>query len=151
VTLADLLRHEAGLPELDESLNIGDLSPQTIKTNVVGRVIEKQRPRYREGEFNRREYHSFTRGWVVNEIVRRVDPQGRTLGEIIRDDICGPLHVDAFIGLTDAEVPRVFPIENVSTGFMLRQSLLPQSWGRVIEPNFFELLGMASDWVGIIR
>ena len=42
-----------------------------------------------------------SRGWIVNEIVRRVDPQGRTIGEIIQEDINVPLGIDEkelFIG-----------------------------------------------------
>ena len=36
-------------------------------------------------------YHYLTRDIIVNEVVMRADPQGRTVGEIIRDDIAGPL------------------------------------------------------------
>ena len=31
-----------------------------------------------------REYHTITRGCILNEILIRVDPQGRTIGEIIK-------------------------------------------------------------------
>jgi hypothetical protein len=36
---------------------------------------------------NKREYHAVTRGLVINEIVRRVDPLGRTVGEFLRAEV----------------------------------------------------------------
>jgi CubicO group peptidase (beta-lactamase class C family) len=46
----------------------------------------------------KREYHGLTRGWILNEIFRRVDPEGRTIGQYLREEISGPLKADAFIG-----------------------------------------------------
>ena len=31
-----------------------------------------------------REYHAVTRGYILNEIFRRVEPSGRTMGEFLR-------------------------------------------------------------------
>ena len=35
----------------------------------------------------------------MNEIVRRVDPNKRTVGEIIRDEIAVPLQAEFYVGL----------------------------------------------------
>ena len=40
-----------------------------------------------DGTVSKRSYHAQTRGLVLNEVIRRVDPQGRTLGEILRQDV----------------------------------------------------------------
>jgi CubicO group peptidase (beta-lactamase class C family) len=40
-----------------------------------------------------RAYHSITRGWILNEIVMRVDPSHRTVGEFIRDEVAKPLNI----------------------------------------------------------
>ena len=45
-----------------------------------------------------------TRGLVLNELVRRVDPQGRTMGQILREDV-GIQGVR--VGLTQDELTRV--------------------------------------------
>ena len=104
---------------------------------------------YREGEFNRREYHGITRGWILNEIVRRVDTKGRTIGEILRADICEPLGgIGAYIGLSMQEMPRVTRVENPSMGFYLKQSLIPQAFGRKLDMNFFELVSAFVSYCG---
>ena len=42
-------------------------------------------PSYKDIE-SKTEYHALTRGLIINEIVRRIDPKGRTIGEIISED-----------------------------------------------------------------
>ncbi len=41
----------------------------------------------------KRSYHFLTRDIILNEIVRRADPAGRTVGEFIRDEIAIPLAI----------------------------------------------------------
>ena len=50
-------------------------------------MIEQHGLSYRPG--GKREYHAITRGWIVNELFRRVDPAGRTIGEFLRQEISG--------------------------------------------------------------
>ena len=45
-----------------------------------------------DGTVSKRSYHAQTRGLVLNEVIRRVDPQGRTLGEILRQKYYQSLH-----------------------------------------------------------
>ena len=51
--------------------------------------------------FQRREYHAITRGFVLQEIFRRVDPAGRTIGQFLQEEVFKPLSVDVFIGLAE--------------------------------------------------
>ena len=77
----------------------------------------------------------------MNEIVRRVDEKGRTIGEILQSDICDPLGgVDAFIGLSPAEMARVAPVEYPPFGYLIKQSLIPAAFGRKLDWNIFELV-----------
>jgi len=39
-----------------------------------------------------------SRGWVINEIVRRADPKGRTVAEILDEDISDKLGCDLHVG-----------------------------------------------------
>lgn len=56
--------------------------PDRIRENAVGAMIADQTPKHAPGA--KRAYHGLTRGWIVNEIVRRVDPKGRT----VRRHVC---------------------------------------------------------------
>ena len=62
LTVADLMRHEAGLASFDTSLDLEDLFTDSIKQNTVGRVIEGHSLRYNAGSNSKREYHALTRG-----------------------------------------------------------------------------------------
>jgi CubicO group peptidase (beta-lactamase class C family) len=53
-------------------------------------------------------YHALTYGWLVGELVRRVD--GRDIGRFVNEEIAGPLGVDLHIGLPDRLHHRVAPL-----------------------------------------
>ena len=42
LTIADVLRHEAGLTKFDATINPEDLTTERIKQNAIGELIEKQ-------------------------------------------------------------------------------------------------------------
>jgi len=141
VTVADLMRHEAGLASFDTSFDLEDLLTHNIKKNKVGEVVERQKQWFKEGKV--REYHAISRGWIANELVRRVDPHERTIGEILRKEICEPLGARAFIGLTDQELSNSCDLDSMKTSFVLLQSLRPKALGRGVDPNFLQLMMMA--------
>jgi CubicO group peptidase (beta-lactamase class C family) len=53
--------------------------------------------------------HAYTYGHLVGEVVRRVD--GRSLGQVWREDLAGPLGLDFHFGLRDDEVARCAEVE----------------------------------------
>ena len=55
-------------------------------------------------------YHAVTYGWLAGELVRRVDPQGRSLGGFVADEVAGPVGAEAWIGLPEALEHRVSPL-----------------------------------------
>ena len=57
-------------------------------------------------------YHPITFGYLAGEIFRRVD--GRTMGTALREDLAGPFGLDLWIGLPDAEHPRVADLQRPS-------------------------------------
>ncbi|WP_262500785.1 serine hydrolase domain-containing protein [Pseudohalioglobus sediminis] len=138
VTVADLMRHEAGLANFDTPLDAKDLFTENIKKNAVGQVIEQHELSY--GPDGKREYHAITRGWIVNELFRRVDPAGRTIGEFLREEISGPLGADVFVGLQEQERQRAFPVRPLGFAYQIWQSLLPRRLGRRVFHNAFQLL-----------
>mmetsp|Transcript_29791 Transcript_29791/g.79191 ORF Transcript_29791/g.79191 Transcript_29791/m.79191 type:complete len:454 (-) Transcript_29791:150-1511(-) len=90
-TVSMVMRHEAGLHQFDSPMCAVDLTTERVRSGSVTEVIAAQRPCHTPGE--KRKYHALSRGWIVNEIVRRADPQGRTVGEILEQEITVPLNL----------------------------------------------------------
>lgn len=99
VTIRQLLSHKAGLCAIDEPLDLAKLGDP----DKVAYAIGKQKPAWTPGE--RHGYHGITLGWYESELLRRTDPQGRTVGQYFRDEIAKPLGVEFYIGLP-SNVPR---------------------------------------------
>lgn len=141
LTVAELMRHEAGLANFNTSIALDDLLTENIKQNAVGRTIEEQTQQFLESDGNKREYHAVTRGWIVNELFRRVDPAGRTIGEFLQEDISGPLGVDAVIGVKKEQLARVSKVSPLGFLFQFLESLKPKFLGRRVIHNIFQILG----------
>ena len=106
VTVRQLLNHRAGLCAVDEPLN-----PEVLSDlDRVAEILARQRPAWEPG--TRQGYHYLTLGLCENELLRRVDPRGRSLGRFLREEIVAPLGEEFYVGLPP-EVPasRVATIE----------------------------------------
>ena len=80
IRLCDVLRHESGLSSFNFMHNDHDILRENLKTNSIGAVVEncsQHFPNSTNGVDTVRAYHGITRGFILNEIVRRVDPKGR--------------------------------------------------------------------------
>ena len=139
-TVADLMRHEAGLAAFDTTLDPVDFHPDRIQQNAVGAVVERQSFKRKPGEGGEREYHALTRGWIANELFRRVEPGGRTMGQFLREEISAPLGIDVFIGLHADELRRVSEVQLLGFGYQFAQGLVPRALGRRIELNLAQTL-----------
>jgi len=64
----------------------------------------------------------------MNEVFRRVDSMGRTMGEFVREEVCGALGIpgDFVIGATKEEAENNFAsLTGLSTSSILLQMTLP--------------------------
>ena len=114
VSVRQLLSHQAGLCAIDERLELADL----LDLDRVATVIAAQKPAWEPG--TRHGYHGITLGWYEGELIRRVDPQHRTLGRFFADEIAAPLELDFHIGLPDDVPPsRVARIDGYRPPEML--------------------------------
>ena len=84
------LTHQAGLSAIRKPLAANDI----YDWNKMCAELAAQEPWWPPGTAHG--YHAFTYGWLVGEIVRRVD--GRSVGRFFREEIAHPLALDAFIG-----------------------------------------------------
>ena len=98
VTVRQLLGHQAGLFAFAEPVDralIADLDRLAV-------VLARQTPEWAPG--SRQAYHALTLGFYEGELLRRVDPRHRSLGQFFRDEIASPLGLDFYIGLP-ASIP----------------------------------------------
>jgi len=80
IRVCDVLRHECGLVTLDKTVGFTDVLPSELRQrDAVAAIIQNQKPSWPKN--TKREYHGVTRGWILNEIFRRLDPNGRTMGD----------------------------------------------------------------------
>jgi CubicO group peptidase (beta-lactamase class C family) len=99
VTVRQLLSHQAGLFALDAPVDrevVGD-------SNRLAAALAQQKPAWEPG--TRQAYHAISLGFYESELLRRVDPQHRSLGQFFQDEIATPLGLDFYIRLPE-EIPN---------------------------------------------
>ncbi len=109
VTVRTLLAHQAGLSGVDVRLTARDLED----ADALATILARQAPAWPPG--TRHAYHAISLGFYQGELVRRLDPAGRSLGRYVRDEVAQVLGGDMYIGLP-ADVPdeRIAPIEKLN-------------------------------------
>lgn len=104
ITVRQLLAHQAGLFALAEPVDrsmVADL-------NRLAVVLARQKPAWEPG--TRQAYHALTLGFYEGELLRRVDPCHRSLGQFFHDEVATPLGEDVYIGL-----PETIPNSRLAT------------------------------------
>lgn len=95
ITVRQLLAHQAGLFALDVPVT-RDL---VMDFDRLASVLARQKPAWPPGE--RQAYHGITLGFYENELLRRIDPQHRTIGQFFQDEIATPLGLDLYLRLPE--------------------------------------------------
>ena len=99
ITVRQLLAHQAGLFAFDEPVDrnvVADL-------DRLAAVMARHKPAWEPG--TRQAYHGLTLGFYEGELLRRVDPRHRSLGQFFQDEIATPLGEDVYIRLPE-EIPN---------------------------------------------
>ena len=99
ITVGQLLAHQAGLFAFDEPVDrdvVANLDQLAI-------VMARQRPAWEPG--TRQAYHGLTLGFYEGELLRRIDPRHRSLGQFFQEEIARPLGEEFYIGLPP-EIPN---------------------------------------------
>jgi CubicO group peptidase (beta-lactamase class C family) len=93
ITVRQLLAHQAGLFAFDEPVNRSIVADP----DRLAAVLARQKPAWEPG--TRQAYHAITLGFYEGELLRRVDPKHRSLGQFFQDEIASPLGLDFYIRL----------------------------------------------------
>ena len=71
-------------------------------------MLARQTPEWAPG--TRQAYHAISLGFYESELIRRIDPRHRTIGQFFHDEIAAPLGIDAYIRL-----PESIPNQRLAT------------------------------------
>ncbi len=114
ITVRQLLAHQAGLFAFDEPVD------RSVVANLdrLATVLARQKPAWEPG--TRQAYHALTLGFYEGELLRRVDPQHRSLGQFFQEEIASRLGEEVYIRL-----PEAIPNSRLAT---------------MAPPTFFEVL-----------
>ena len=109
IRVRDIATHTSRLPGFDVPVSIDELTDDVRLADLLARQAPSTDPR---AAFC---YHALTYGWLMGELVRKVD--GRSIGRFFAEEIAGPLELEIWIGLPAEFETRVTSLE------------LAQNWG----------------------
>jgi CubicO group peptidase (beta-lactamase class C family) len=128
-----LLSHQAGVVALDE--------PAPTETfydwDRLCSLLAAQEPAWEPGTAHGESALFY--GHLAGELVRRID--GRGLGRFLREEVCGPLGMEFFFGLTAAEQARAVDLTGGDKYFNQRLAVgVPELYRRATEnpPGAFD-------------
>jgi len=99
ITVRQLLSHQAALFAFDAPVDkrvVADL-------DRLATVMAQQKPAWEPG--TRQAYHAISLGFYESELLRRVDPRHRSLGQFFQEELADPLGLDFYIRLPE-EIPN---------------------------------------------
>jgi len=132
ITVRQLLAHQAGLFAFDEPVG----KDVVADPDRLAIVLARQKPAWEPG--TRQAYHAITLGYYESELLRRIDPRHRSLGQFFQDEIATPLGLDFYIRLPESipnsrlatleragflAIVRGFPIRFTLAAFNLRSNI----------------------------
>lgn len=101
LSIAQVLSHQAGLSGISNP----DWAPEDwYDWDKTCAELAGQDPLFPPGSASG--YHPVTFGYLAGEIARLTDKNMRSLGSILREDLCAPNDIDVWIGLPEAEQHR---------------------------------------------
>jgi CubicO group peptidase (beta-lactamase class C family) len=121
VTLSHLMTHSAGVGWFDNYLT---KTKDLLDLDSFSKILESQPHNF--GGKPTRSYHACTRGYYLNEIIRRVDSKRRTIGQIVREEIMPSYDIEFYYSTSeDIYNSRVAQIYSYPIPRLLIKLLLP--------------------------
>jgi CubicO group peptidase (beta-lactamase class C family) len=120
ITVRQLLSHQAGLFALDAPVDRGVVAD----LDRLAMILAQQKPACEPG--TRQAYHAQSLGFYEGELLRRVDPQHRSLGQFFQGEIASPLELDFYLRLPET-IPdsRLATVEKANPALMMLSVPLP--------------------------
>jgi len=119
-----VLSHQAGVVALDQPVP----TDAFYDWDWLCALLAAQEPAWQPGTAHGESALFY--GHLVGEVVRRVD--GRGLARFLREEVCGPLGLDYFVGLTSAEQARAVELTGLAEYFGQRLASMPDLYRRAV-------------------
>ncbi len=133
LTVRQALSHRMSLGIIDDA-EPGNMLDWEVFTSKIAAQAPNWEPNTDET------YHSVTFGYIIGEIVRRID--GRPIGEFIREELAEPLGADFILGCDEKDmgrvVPQIFNPDNelMGGGGLMNERTLAMFKSLPADPNF---------------
>jgi Beta-lactamase len=122
------MEHSGGVAWLDQPLTVHDFKDREKFASILA-----AQPHNWNGK-KTRAYHALTRGWYLNEIVRRADPRHRTIGQIAKEDINHPYNVEWYYNPGPELDHRIATPYHTQMHQLIRRMVTPTWLWKLAEP-----------------
>jgi CubicO group peptidase (beta-lactamase class C family) len=177
ITIADVMRHQGGMANMDVQISLKELMSKPIHAalndmvrkiasfepcfpiqslnsiccccciRLQARLIESEPHHY--GNTTSRRYHALTLGFLQNEIVRRVDPKGRSIGRFIAEEIASPLGIDIYLPVPANMTHRITNVKQAPLYWSIVHLIIPFVLGG--STPWTELSHSTKTLIGMVR
>jgi CubicO group peptidase (beta-lactamase class C family) len=104
-TIRHALTHQTGIPDMPPGFD----TQMMVDWERMAGAIAAMQPRWQPGALCG--YHGATYGWILGEVVRRID--GRHVKDFLQEEICTPLGIDSmFFGVPPEREHRVATLKD---------------------------------------
>uniref|UniRef100_A0A0N4ZCS7 Beta-lactamase domain-containing protein n=1 Tax=Parastrongyloides trichosuri TaxID=131310 RepID=A0A0N4ZCS7_PARTI len=128
-TIEHILSHMAGIPYFEKEITF----ETALDEEALANIIETSKPIWPPGSTSG--YHGLTFGWIINEIIKRTDPKGRSLRNFFKEEIAYPNNLDIDIGCNENVCDDVAKLSQPSLIEILKDTL--------IQPLMIPMFGIA--------
>ncbi|VDM95952.1 unnamed protein product [Thelazia callipaeda] len=136
ITIEMLLSHQGGLAFVDGVIEEADIKDW----KRMSAIFENQKPNWSPGEMVG--YHAMTFGWLVDQLVRRIDPKKRSLSQFFKEEVTQFHDIELIIGAPAELEYRIARLATTPKILAAREiieypGLLKLFWNAVYTPNVF--------------
>jgi CubicO group peptidase (beta-lactamase class C family) len=137
VTVRDVLTHQAGVPGLDPPVSLATACDWNAMTARIA-----AEPHWFGGE-RRICYHLHTYGFLLGELIRRVD--GRRPAQFVREEIAQKAGADFLIGLTEMSDLQRMAIPQMPQGAFDQQGIAGKLYDTISLAEFGSIESLAAE------
>uniref|UniRef100_A0AC34RA32 Beta-lactamase-related domain-containing protein n=1 Tax=Panagrolaimus sp. JU765 TaxID=591449 RepID=A0AC34RA32_9BILA len=117
ITVDWIMSHRAGLAAVEEKITLEDAK----NPEKMAKIFERAKPNWEPG--TKSGYHAITYGWLVDQIVRKVDPSKRGAAKFFREEVTEKHGIDFFMGLPQSEQHTVSRLTVPDRRYLLKEIL----------------------------